>query len=366
MAPGSPSSYPLQSLNTFNVSASAASYIRLNSLKYVKDLCTAVDLNKGPFYILGGGSNTLFVGDFPGLILHVQLLGIEVIEETSSRVLIRAGAGVSWHQLVLFCVEKGYGGIENLSLIPGTVGGACVQNIGAYGVELQDVLDSVQAVELSTGKETTFKPSACGFAYRSSFFKSIWQNRYLITSITLALHKEQRFSLEYAGIRQMLERMQVKQLSFRAVSDAVIAIRQQKLPDPAVLGNAGSFFQNPFISRAHYQRLKQRFPSLVAFEVPDKEVDGNEAKDNYLDNESGDRKRKEVKISAGWLIEAAGFKGLRKSDAAVYALHALILVNYGGASGEDVLMLAREIKEKVKNQFDISLTPEVTIVGGAV
>lgn len=337
--------HPLQRLNSFKVPAFAADYIQLNSLKDIEDFCAAAAISQTPFYILGGGSNTLFVSDFPGYILHVQLPGIEVIEETRHKVLIKAAAGIPWHQLVISCITKGYGGIENLSFIPGKVGGAPIQNIGAYGIELKDVLATIEAIELSTGKKIIFKASACGLGYRTSFFKTKWRNQYVITSITLALHKERKYSIEYEAIQTMLAKMEVKQLSFKAISDAIIAIRKQKLPDPAILGNAGSFFQNPLISIEHYQWLKQQYPSLIAFKTQDQE---------------------ETKISAAWLIEAAGFKGLRKGNAGVYPSHALILVNYGGATGKDIIDLASQIKQKVKNQFNITLIPEVNIVGGVI
>jgi len=337
--------YPLQSLNSFKVAAYAAHYIRINSLKDIEDFYTAVDIRKRPLYILGGGSNTLFVRNFPGYILHVQLSGIEIIEETHHKVLIKAAAGVPWHALVLFCINKGYGGIENLSLIPGTVGGAPIQNIGAYGIELKDVLDTIEAIALSTGQKIIFKSSACGFGYRTSFFKTKWQNHYLITHITLSLHKKNVFSIEYETIQAMLEKMQIKQLSFKAISDAIIAIRKEKLPDPTILGNAGSFFQNPLVYIAHYQWLKEQYPSIISFKTEDKE---------------------QVKISAAWLIETAGFKGLRKGNAGVYGSQALILVNYGGATGKDIIRLASQIKKKVKIQFSITLIPEVNIIGGVI
>lgn len=337
--------YPLQSLNSFKVPGYAAHYIRLNRLKNIEDFYTAVDIRKKPLYILGGGSNTLFVSNFPGYILHVQLSGIEIIEETHYKVLIKAAAGVPWHTLVLFCVNKGYGGIENLSLIPGTVGGAPIQNIGAYGIELKDVLDTIEAIALSTGQKIIFKSSACGFGYRTSFFKTKWHNQYLITHITLALHKEKVFSIGYETIQAMLEKMKIKQLSFKAISDAIIAIRKQKLPDPTILGNAGSFFQNPLVPIAHYQWLKEQYPSIIAFKTEDIE---------------------QIKISAAWLIETAGFKGLRKGSAGVYGSHALILVNYGGATGKDIISLASQIKKKVKIQFNITLIPEVNMVGGVI
>lgn len=339
--------YPLQLLNSFKILSYAAHYIRLDSLEDVDDFCSTVNVQQTPIYILGGGSNTLFIGNFPGYILHVQFSGIEVMEETPQKVVIKAAAGVPWHELVLFCIRKGYGGIENLSLIPGSVGAAPVQNIGAYGVELKDVLDTVEAIELSSRQKITFKSSECGFGYRTSFFKTKWRNRYLITSITLALHKEEKFSTEYEALQRMLTKMEIKHMSFKLISDAIIAIRTEKLPDCAVLGNAGSFFQNPAVSVKHYRWLKQKYPSLISWET------------KYCDE-------KLMKISAAWLIETAGFKGLRKGNVGVYNSHALVLVNYGGASGEDIINLATEIKQKVKNLFDISLIPEVNIVGGVI
>lgn len=337
--------YPLKSLHTFNVPAFAAHYIRLNRLKEIYDFCAAVDIKHTHFYILGGGSNTLFSEQFSGYVLHVQLQGIEVIKETDSTVLIKVAAGVLWHKFVLFCMNKGYGGIENLSLIPGTVGGAPIQNIGAYGVELKDVLHSIEAIELSSGKTINFQATSCGLGYRTSFFKTKWRNQYLITTITLMLHKEKKFCTEHQAIQAMLEKMDIRHLSFKAISDVVIQIRKEKLPNPSVLGNAGSFFQNPLICLEHYKCLKQQYPDLVAFEVQNK---------------------LKMKISAAWLIEAAGFKGIRKSQTGVYSLHALILVNYGGATSKDIINLAIQIQEKVKQQFNITLIPEVNIVNGVM
>ncbi|MEF2232571.1 MAG: UDP-N-acetylmuramate dehydrogenase [Candidatus Cardinium sp.] len=337
--------YPLQALHSFKLPAFAAGYIQLHCLRDIADFCATVDLKRTHFYILGGGSNTLFVRDFPGYILHVQLPGIEVIAEKRYKVLVKAAAGVPWHQLVLFCTARGYGGIENLSFIPGTVGGAPIQNIGAYGVELKEVVDTIEAIVLATGEKVVFKAEACGFGYRTSFFKTKWQNQYLITSLTLALYKEAKYTIEYEAIQVMLAQMGVKRLSFQAISDAIIAIRKQKLPDPAVLGNAGSFFHHPLVSIAHYQWLKQQYPSLVAFCTQDQD---------------------QIKVSAAWLIEAAGFKGVRIGHAGVYPLHALILVNYGGATGQDIINLATQIVQKVKRQFHITLVPEVNIVGATM
>jgi UDP-N-acetylmuramate dehydrogenase len=332
----------LHALNSFGVPAFTDHYIRFHTVKEIEDFCTAVDLTKTHFCILGGGSNILFVGDFPGYILQAHLLGIEVLKETSHRAFVKAAAGVDWHQLVSFCVRKGYGGIENLSLIPGTVGAAPLQNIGAYGVELKDVVDSVETIELSSGKKKIFRPLECEFGYRTSLFKTKLRNQYLITGIVLVLHKEAKFCIEYADIQKKLEEMEVQQLSFKAVSNAIIAIRQQKLPDPSVLGNAGSFFQNPLIATEQYRLLKKEYPSLVAFPNKDEGF---------------------TKISAAWLIEAAGFKGLREANVGVYDLHALILVHYGGGTGKDIINLANRIRQKIEKEFKITLVPEVNIVG---
>ena len=334
--------YDLQPLNSFGVPAWAEYYIPLHTIKDITDFLAAVKVSNHNLFILGGGSNTLFVGDFYGYMLHVRLQNIEVIKETSSKVLVKAAAGVNWHELVLFCVEKGYGGIENLSLIPGTVGAAPLQNIGAYGVELKDIIHSVETIELCSGKKRIFSAEACAFGYRTSIFKTTLRNQYLITGIIVALHKEKKFCITYGGIAEKLAAMQVKNLSFKSVSEAIIALRKEKLPDPAILGNAGSFFQNPWVPDDHYQLLKQQYPSLIAFPTHHQGL---------------------TKISAAWLIEAAGFKGLRTAHVGVYNLHALVLVHYGGGTGKEILDLSHRIQQKVADQFNIKLIPEVGIIG---
>lgn len=337
--------YSLQQLNSFGVPAFANYYIPLNTFTEIDHLCNALDLSKTYFYMLGGGTNTLFTGDFPGYIIQVKLTGIEVVNETSHGVLIKAAAGVNWHELVLFCVNKGYGGIENLSLIPGTVGAAPLQNIGAYGVELKDTVYTIEAVELSTGKKRIFSLPECEFGYRTSAFKTKFYNQYLITSIVLRLHKEPRFFMSYGGILETLEKMGVHKPSFKSISDAIIMIRKSKLPHPSTLGNAGSFFKNPLIPIEQYQILKEQYPKLISFDTDNE----------YL-----------IKISAAWLIEEAGFKRFRKGNAGVHESHALILVNYGGATGQEILNLAKLIKQKVANQFNIALVPEVNIIGESI
>ncbi|WP_339043788.1 UDP-N-acetylmuramate dehydrogenase [Cardinium endosymbiont of Tipula unca] len=334
--------YSLQQLNSFGIPTFTSYYIPLNTLTEIEHICNILDLSKTHFYILGGGTNTLFTGDFPGYVIQVKLTGIEVVNETPHSVLVKAAAGINWHELVLFCVNKGYGGIENLSLIPGSVGAAPLQNIGAYGVELKDTIHTIEAIELSTGKTRIFSLSECEFGYRTSAFKTKFHNQYLITNIVLKLHKEARFVLTYGGILETLETMGVHKPSFKSISDAIMMIRKRKLPHPMHLGNAGSFFKNPLIPITQYQLLQKKYPGLISFTA---------------DNEHF------IKISAAWLIEAAGFKGFRKGNVGVYESHALILVNYGGATGKEVLNLANLIKQKVANQFDITLTPEVNIMG---
>lgn len=337
--------YFLQKLNSLGVPSLARHYISLNTFEEIAHLCKVLDLPKTHFYILGGGTNTLFTGNFPGYIIQVKLTGIEVLKETIHGILVKAAAGVNWHDLVLFCVNRGYGGIENLSLIPGTVGGAPLQNIGAYGVELKDIIYTVEAIELATGKKRFFSPYDCEFGYRTSAFKTKFYNQYLITGIVVKLHREKRFSLEYMDILETLETMGVDKPSFKSISDAIIMIRKRKLPDPAVLGNAGSFFKNPLISIEQYNLLKKKYPKIVSFRT-----------DNELIK----------KISAAWLIEEAGFKGYRKGNVGVHKSHALILVNYGEATGKEIVNLANLIKDKVANMFNIVLVSEVNIINEVV
>lgn len=332
--------YPLKLLNSFRIAVFASHYVQFHTVKEIEAFCTRQDLKQTKFYILGGGSNILFIDNIEGYILHPKLFGIEILEETSCKVLVKAQAGVKWHDLVCFCVQRGYGGIENLSYIPGTVGAAPVQNIGAYGIELKDVLQWVEAIELSTGKLRTFSNGKCKFGYRTSIFKKELSNQYLITGVVLALHKEKKFCITYKDLQERLAHIPKDQLSLQLVSNTVIAIRKKKLPDYNILGNAGSFFQNPIICKAHYTWLKKAYPLLKAFSMQDENL---------------------VKISAAWLIEQAGLKGYRKGHVGVYEKHALVLVNYGQGSGKDVMHLVKYIQERIKAQFDIALIPEVNV-----
>lgn len=294
-------------------------------------------------YVLGGGSNVLFAGDFPGLVLLNRIGGIRIEEEDGGEVLLSAGGGVNWHELVLWTLNHHIYGLENLSLIPGTVGAAPIQNIGAYGVELRDVFHSLQAVELATGEMHTFGPKACEFGYRDSVFKRERKGDFFITRVFLRLSRKPRLNLTYGAIGKTLAGMGVSDPSPKDVSRAVVHIRQSKLPDPAQIGNAGSFFKNPEVPVEVFDRLREQFPDIVSYPLP------------------GGR----VKVPAGWLIERAGWKGRRIGNTGCYDHQALVIVNYGGATGAEIWAHARRVADSVEETFGLRLHPEVNVVGQA-
>jgi UDP-N-acetylmuramate dehydrogenase len=289
------------------------------------------EFKKNDNLILGGGSNVLFTKDFNGLVIKNAIKGIEIIKEDDDLVLVKCYAGENWHEFVTWCINKNYGGLENLSLIPGCTGASPMQNIGAYGVEIKDIFFDLEAINLFTGELTVFNKTDCQFGYRESVFKKQLKNQYLITSVTFQLTKKPVFNIEYGAIKQELDKMNIKELSIKAISDAVISIRSSKLPNPKIIGNAGSFFKNPEVSVETYNRLKSEFPNIVAYS---------------LDNSN-------YKLAAGWLIEQSGLKGMRIGDAGVHNLQALVLVNYGNAKGNDIFNLSTEVLEKVKDKFDV-------------
>jgi UDP-N-acetylmuramate dehydrogenase len=284
-------------------------------------------------------SNNSWYWEAAAICFLPKILGIEVVTEQDDFALVQAGGGVVWHDLVMFAIDKGLGGIENLSLIPGTVGAAPLQNIGAYGVELKDVFHSLQAVDIQSGEEKTFLAADCQFGYRESIFKKALKGRYIVTQVTLQLSKKPVFNTSYGAIRDTLASMQVPEITLRAVSEAVCSIRKSKLPDPAVIGNAGSFFKNPELSPAAFADLKARFPDVPSYPAP----------------------QHQVKLPAGWLIERAGWKGRQFGNYGVHKDQALVLVNYGGAQGQQIKTLAYDIIRSVQDTFGISLTPEVNI-----
>lgn len=331
----------IKPFNSFGIDASAKYFATFSSVMALQELLAAAR-NTGdvPLMVLGGGSNVLFTKDFNGLILKNALTGIDLVKEDKHHYYVKAMAGENWHGFVSHCIERNYGGIENLSLIPGDVGASPMQNIGAYGVELKDVFFSLEAYDLQENKIQLFSLNDCHFSYRSSIFKEEAKGRYIILSVTFLFQKEHTFNTSYGAIEQELQKMEVSQLSLKALSEAVIRIRRSKLPDPEVLGNAGSFFKNPMISSEKFSQLEKDFPGIPGFRTADGQV----------------------KLAAGWLIESCGWKGYRKGDAGCYEKQALVLVNYGNASGKEIWDLSENILQNVQQQFGITLEREVNII----
>ncbi|HXH18042.1 MAG TPA: UDP-N-acetylmuramate dehydrogenase [Chitinophagales bacterium] len=332
--------FSLKSFNTFGIDVSCLFFAEAENLDMLHEIITSTDYRNTRKLILGGGSNILFTKDFNGLVLKNSLRGVRVIREDEDHVWVKAGAGEVWHELVLFCIRNNYAGIENLSLIPGLVGAAPMQNIGAYGVELVSVFESLEAVHMHSGEEKVFQKDECEFGYRESVFKGRYKDQFIITSVTLRLNKKPTYNISYGAVSETLEKMGVKELSIKAVSDAIIAIRSSKLPDPKVLGNAGSFFKNPEVPLSVYQRVKEKFPAVPHYPAA-----------NGM-----------IKIPAAWLIEQCGWKGKRIGNTGSHQHQALVLVNYGSATGADVIDLAMKIKDSVKEKFGIEIVPEVNVV----
>ncbi len=330
----------LKPFNTFGIDANAAFYLEVNSLGDIETVFQSAKTQNISKLVLGGGSNMLLTKDFNGLVMKINLKGIEIVKEDNDHAWVKAAAGEKWHDLVLWCIERNFAGIENLSLIPGNTGAAPMQNIGAYGVELKDTFEELGAFNTSTRQLEKFSKEACCFGYRESVFKRKLKGQYIITSVTLKLSKKPVFHISYGAIEQELKRMGVEQLSIKAISDAVIQIRRSKLPDPAVLGNAGSFFKNPEIAAVKFEELKLTYPAMVGYPAS-----------------SG-----MMKVAAGWLIEQCGWKGKRVGNTGSHKDQALVLVNYGGATGDEVYTLALEIKKSVAEKFGISIEPEVNII----
>lgn len=331
--------YPLHSLNTFGMTVHAAYFSELNEeddVYYLEDKKP----NGHDLLVLGGGSNILFTENPAYWVLHNKLKGISVISEDDEYVWLRASAGEQWHDFVLYCVRHNYGGVENLSLIPGTVGAAPIQNIGAYGTELKDVLDEVTFWDITSRCFRTFDNRACCLGYRNSIFKQELKGKIIITSVVFRLNKMPKFNTSYGTIQQELERMGITELSIQNISEAVIRIRQSKLPDPKTIGNAGSFFKNPEIDNAFFEVLKQSYPDMPGYVVSDTVT----------------------KVPAAWLIEQCGWKGFREDDYGVHAQQALVLVNYGNAKGKDIALLSEHIMQSVKEKFGIMLEREVQLV----
>ncbi len=334
------SNFSLKALNTFGIESFAKLFVKVNSIQQINELLDLNEFKNNHHLILGGGSNLLLTKNVDGLVIKNELLGIELINENESSVFVKCAAGVVWHEFVMWCIDKNYGGIENLALIPGCTGASPMQNIGAYGVEIKDTFYELEAIELATGNLKKFTKSDCEFGYRESVFKRQFKNQFIITSVTFQLSKQPNFHIEYGAIKQELDLMNVSELNIKAIAQAVINIRSSKLPNPKEIGNAGSFFKNPEVSEIEFQRLKIEFPDIVAYPLENK---------NY-------------KLAAGWLIEQSGLKGYRAGDAGVHKLQALVLVNYGSATGNQIFGLSSQVLQTVKQKFGVDLEREVNII----
>lgn len=330
----------LLTFNTFGIDVNARHFSEVFSPGDLKEVFESHPSASHPHLVLGGGSNILFTSDFPGLVIKVSLKGIEVVEENESEVLVKAAAGEDWDQFVSYCVLHGWGGLENLSQIPGQVGSSPIQNIGAYGAELKDCFESLEAWGKSSGQIRQFSAEACRFGYRDSIFKREARGKYVILSVSFRLGKKShKLKLGYGAIQAEFQNRGISQPTIADVREVICSLRRSKLPDPHVTGNAGSFFKNPVVEQSVFELLKAEYPGLVAF--PDK---------------GG------MKLAAGWLIEKAGWKGFREGDAGVHPRQALVLVNYGNANGLEIAALSEKIKDSVRKMFGVELETEVNII----
>ncbi|MBA4240754.1 MAG: UDP-N-acetylenolpyruvoylglucosamine reductase [Sphingobacteriaceae bacterium] len=334
------SNISLKPYNTFGIDASAKFFTSIQSIENIKELLQSTEYKNNNHLILGGGSNILLTQNIDAIVVKNNLKGIEIVKENEDSVFVKCAGGEVWHEFVMWCIDKNFGGLENLSLIPGCTGASPMQNIGAYGVEIKDTFYELEAIHSITGEQKTFSKSECEFGYRESVFKHQFKNQFIITSVTFQLSKKPSFHIEYGAIKQELEVMNISELSIKAISQAVINIRSSKLPNPKEIGNAGSFFKNPEVQANVYENLKINFPNIVAYPLEN---------GNY-------------KLAAGWLIEQSGLKGYRVGDAGVHKLQALVLVNYGGATGNEIYNLSTHVLQTVKAKFGVDLEREVNII----
>ena len=328
----------LQTLHSFGCNENANYFAKIDSIESIEKCIQWAKEKKIPYLILGAGSNILFTKTFEGLVLKMEIMGIKKIKETASEVFLEVGAGENWHHFVSYCVQKGWGGLENLSLIPGTVGAAPIQNIGAYGVEAKDTIVSVTAYDTQSAQLIILQNSDCAFGYRTSLFK-LDKTRYIISSVQIVLQKQPIFRTEYGAIKEVLHQKNNKQPSLEAIANAVIQIRTEKLPDPKIIGNAGSFFKNPTITKDLFEALVAKYPKIIAYPITD---------NTY-------------KIAAGWLIEACGWKGIQKGNVGCYEKQSLVIVNYNNGPGMEIYNFSEEIIQSVFVKFEILLEREVVI-----
>lgn len=330
----------LKPYNTFGIDVKAEQFVEVKTVEEIQVLCTTFNLHERKTLVIGGGSNLLLTQDFDGMVIRMNLTGMDAIKEDNDHVWIKAMSGEIWNDFVQYCVQKNLGGVENLSLIPGCVGAAPMQNIGAYGVEIKDTFEELFAVEIESGKLVKFSNHECKFGYRESIFKHEAKNKYIIVSVTFKLQKNPQLNISYGAISDVLKAKGINNPGIKDVSEAVIEIRNSKLPNPKVLGNSGSFFKNPEIDEQDYNALKAQFPQIPGYPtLPGK-----------------------VKVPAGWLIEQCGWKGKRVGETGAHKDQALVLVNYGNATGNEIYQMALTIQNSVQEKFGIHISPEVNII----
>ncbi|MBP6925687.1 MAG: UDP-N-acetylmuramate dehydrogenase [Candidatus Pacebacteria bacterium] len=329
----------LKQLNTFGIEAIAKYFFEINSIQDFQQLITTYEFNNHERLIIGGGSNMLLTQDIDGLVIKNNLLGKEILEEAEETVTVKIMSGENWHESVIWATDHGWGGFENLALIPGSVGATPVQNIGAYGVEIKDTIDRVGVIDMQTGELKELTNAECNFGYRDSIFKNQAKGKYFITYVIFRLSKIVSLNTDYGVLKNQLQEMGIATPTIQNVRDAVIAIRKSKLPDPKLIGNAGSFFKNPVVSEADFKRLQQDYPDMPFFDA-----------------------KQGVKIPAGWLIEQRGWKGKRIGNVGVHEKQALVLVNYGNATGQEIKSLAEMVQRAVYEKFGIKLEAEVTMI----
>ena len=332
--------YSLKHHNTFGMEAKASRFMEYANVEDAQQIAAVLRAEQEPFLIIGSGSNLLLTADFEGIVVHSVIKGIEKRTGEDGATVVRCGSGELWDDVVAWCVGEGLGHLVNLSLIPGEVGASVVQNIGAYGSEVSEFVASIEAVDIATGERVTIAPADCDYGYRKSKFKTVWKNKYLITAVEYLLPAETQLNVAYGNIRAELERRGIDKPTADELRSTIIGIRQNKLPDPAVEGNAGSFFMNPVVPRAKYEELAALYEGMPHYDVDDEHV----------------------KIPAGWMIEQCGWKGKSLGRAGVHAKQALVLVNRGGATGDEVVRLCEAIRRDVKEKFGINIYPEVNIV----
>jgi len=330
----------LKNLNTFGVDVKSKYFVEVYLEEELKQVLNSEEYSNQQKLILGSGSNILFTKDFDGLVIKNSISGIKLLDEDSNKVIVEAGAGVIWDGLVQYCVSNNYGGIENLSYIPGTVGAAPIQNIGAYGQELEETFYELNGIYIDDCETKNFNKSECIFSYRNSIFKNELKNKFIITSVRLKLSKNPDVNLSYKPVKEEVEKRNIKHPTIKDIREIVIDIRKNKLPDPVEIGNAGSFFKNPVITEEEFKVLEKEYPDLKYF---------------FVDENN-------VKIPAAWLIEKCGWKGKRIGDAGTYNMQPLVIINYGNASGKEIYEISTMIKNDVKTTFDISLENEVNIL----